>query len=135
MFIRVDLPAPFSPSRAWMVPGAMERSMWSLATRLPKRFVMPCSSRSTRPPHPLYGTGNAEFRPGTPVASRAGNSSISLFVRRLRRALRGHLDGARDDALLDRLQLGLQARRNLAGEVVERRQRHPAVLQRADVVA
>ena len=36
-----------------MVPGAMERSMWSLATRLPKRFVMPCSSRFTRPPHPF----------------------------------------------------------------------------------
>jgi len=28
-----------SPSRAWIRPGATERSMWSLATRLPKRSM------------------------------------------------------------------------------------------------
>src|SRR2546423_14429488 len=44
MFIRVDLPAPFSPSRAWISPGSTTRSMWALATRSPKRLVMPRSS-------------------------------------------------------------------------------------------
>ena len=29
------LPAPFSPSSAWIWPGSTVRSMWSLATRLP----------------------------------------------------------------------------------------------------
>ncbi len=57
MFISVVLPAPFSPSKAWMVPVLTDRSMWSLATRLPKRFVMPCSSRFTRlPPACLVST-------------------------------------------------------------------------------
>jgi hypothetical protein len=32
IFIRVDLPAPFSPTRAWISPSATSRSMWSLAT-------------------------------------------------------------------------------------------------------
>src|SRR2546421_6042971 len=44
MFMRVDLPAPFAPSRAWISPGSTTRSMWSLATRAPKRLVMPRSS-------------------------------------------------------------------------------------------
>ena len=42
-FISVDLPAPFSPSRQWISPGRMSRSMWSLATREPKRLVIPRS--------------------------------------------------------------------------------------------
>ena len=51
MFISVDLPAPFSPSRAWIWPGSTVRSMWSLATRAPNRLVMPLSSSLTvRPP-------------------------------------------------------------------------------------
>ena len=43
-FISVDLPAPFSPRRQWISPGSTVRSMWSLATRAPKRLVMPRSS-------------------------------------------------------------------------------------------
>src|SRR3954469_8442693 len=45
--MRVLLPAPFSPSRQWICPGSMTRSMWSLATRDPKRLVMARSSSFT----------------------------------------------------------------------------------------
>src|SRR5689334_11026299 len=41
MFIRVDLPAPFSPSRAWISPLATTRSIPSLATTPGKRLTMP----------------------------------------------------------------------------------------------
>src|SRR3954470_7023087 len=40
----VDLPAPFSPRRAWTSPGRRSKSTPSLATMRPKRFVMPRSS-------------------------------------------------------------------------------------------
>ena len=43
--MRVDLPAPFSPSRQWIRPGTMSRSMWSLAVRVPNRLVTPRSDR------------------------------------------------------------------------------------------
>src|SRR5699024_394792 len=46
-FIRVDLPAPFSPSREWISPGSTTRSMASLATKAPKVFVIPRSSSFT----------------------------------------------------------------------------------------
>ncbi len=46
-FMSVLLPALFSPSRAWISPGSMTRSMWSLATRDPKTFVIPRSSSFT----------------------------------------------------------------------------------------
>ena len=56
-FIRVDLPAPFSPSRACTSPGSTVRSMWSLATRSPKRLVMPrSSSLSVGLLHPAVAT-------------------------------------------------------------------------------
>src|ERR1700761_6489285 len=46
--MRVDLPAPFSPSRQWISPGSTVRLMWSLATRAPNVFVMPRSSSFMR---------------------------------------------------------------------------------------
>ena len=45
MFISVDLPAPFSPSRQWISPGSTVRSMASLAVKPPNRFVRPRISR------------------------------------------------------------------------------------------
>src|SRR3954447_4744095 len=42
--MRVDLPAPFSPRRAWTSPARRAKSTPSLATMRPKRFVMPRSS-------------------------------------------------------------------------------------------
>src|SRR3712207_6237237 len=47
MFISVVFPAPFSPSRARISPWWMSRSMASLATRAPKRFVTPTIDRTT----------------------------------------------------------------------------------------
>jgi len=40
IFIRVDLPAPFSPSTAWISPGATLREMSLLATTAGYRLVM-----------------------------------------------------------------------------------------------
>src|SRR5687767_7157749 len=44
MRIAVDLPAPFSPTSAWIVPGVTTRCRSSLARTPPKRLVMPLSS-------------------------------------------------------------------------------------------
>src|SRR5436309_7843440 len=40
----VDLPAPFSPTMAWIVPGATARLTRSFASTSPKRLVMSRSS-------------------------------------------------------------------------------------------
>src|SRR5271169_1896866 len=40
----VDLPAPFSPTRAWISPGIIVRSTPSKASVLRKRFVRPLIS-------------------------------------------------------------------------------------------
>ncbi len=40
----VDLPAPFSPSRAWMCPSSIVKLIESLAVRGPNLFVIPRSS-------------------------------------------------------------------------------------------
>ena len=42
--MRVVLPAPFSPSNPWMVPGSTVREMPSLARTVPKYFLIPLSS-------------------------------------------------------------------------------------------
>src|SRR4029079_19656691 len=42
--MRWDLPAPFSPRRAWTSPARRSKSTPSLATMRPKRFVMARSS-------------------------------------------------------------------------------------------
>ena len=44
----VVLPAPFSPSRAWTSPARTSKSIRSLATRSPKRLVMPRSGERRR---------------------------------------------------------------------------------------
>src|SRR4051794_34031538 len=46
MDIRVDLPAPFSPSSASTSPACRSRAMASLATRLPKRLGIPRRRRT-----------------------------------------------------------------------------------------
>src|SRR3954449_6416131 len=43
--IRVDLPAPFSPTSAWTSPGISERETSSSAMTPAKCFVTPCTSR------------------------------------------------------------------------------------------
>src|ERR1044071_7518871 len=42
--MRVDLPAPFSPIRAWISPSAAVRSTWAFASTPGKRLTMPCSA-------------------------------------------------------------------------------------------
>src|SRR3954467_12124488 len=101
--MRVDLPAPFSPSRAWISPGSTTRSMESLATRSPKRLVIPRSSsftgdppclRAARPPrlhHVVRARGVRGGAPAAPVLP-CGTGSLRL-------ARRGDLEGAGDDVL------------------------------------
>src|SRR3954452_8694811 len=48
-FISVDLPAPFSPSRAWISPRRSSRSILSFATSAPKRLVIPSSCSASGP--------------------------------------------------------------------------------------
>ena len=50
IFPSVDLPAPFSPTSAWIDPRAMPRSMSESACTPPKRFETPRASRR-RPVH------------------------------------------------------------------------------------
>src|SRR5438552_14161481 len=121
MFMRVDLPAPFSPSRAWISPGSTTRSMWSLATRSPKRLVMPRSSslRATS----WWGWA---ARPPT-RGGRPGQSGSGL----LRLCRRGDRHLAADDVLLELVELALQVGRYLAVQVVEGRELHTVVGQGA----
>src|SRR5579875_632596 len=100
--------------------------MWSLATRLPKRFVMPRSSSFTGSFPPSAGGGP---RRGPPPAGRC----LPPGAGPLHRALGGRGDLAADDLLLDGLQLGLQAGGDLARPVVERREDGAAIGQRAHV--
>src|SRR5215213_3305611 len=50
MRMAVDLPAPFSPTMAWIVPGATARLTRSLASTSPKRLVISRSSIIAVPP-------------------------------------------------------------------------------------
>src|SRR6266566_7519511 len=93
--------------------------MWSLATRLPKRFVMPLSSSFTGASLPWRA------RPGHMPSAHTG----------LDGALGGCLDRPANNALFHLRKLGLQGRRHLAGEIVVRGKGNPAVRERADVVA
>src|SRR5436190_14562130 len=62
MRMAVDLPAPFSPTMAWIVPGSTLMLTWSLARTAPKRFVILRSSNTesdqrpkTKSQRPLFG--------------------------------------------------------------------------------
>ena len=93
-FIRVDLPAPFSPRRQWISPGSTTRSMWSLATRLPNRLVIPRSSSFMLQ---ILVSGRARARGGT-TNGEAGRPASPSALRVLAREV--GLDGDRsvDDA-------------------------------------
>src|SRR5215216_4091783 len=47
MFINVDLPAPFSPSSAWISPFLRSKFTWSFARTPGNFFVMPFASSTT----------------------------------------------------------------------------------------
>src|SRR5215469_4061665 len=128
-FISVVLPAPFSPSRARISPGWTTRSMWSLATRLPKRFVIPRNSSFTGS-HPPADSGQCPRPlPGTLTSLTV----TSWLLPWLHRALGLRRDLTGDDRRLDRPELGLELRGDLGRPEVVRRQHGPAVGERADV--
>src|SRR5690606_20942187 len=124
-FINVLLPAPFSPSSAWISPGSTTRSTWSLATSEPNRLVTPFNSSLTVTP-----SGGRDRDPDG--RTRRGHDPDVSTGLGLGWGLQ--LDLAVDDVLLDLLELLLQIGRNLAVVLVERGQPDAVVLQRADVV-
>src|SRR5262245_10193689 len=92
------------------------------------------------PPHGRARKGGADGRPPLPGSNRteylgpagsAGPRYLTLGCLRLR--LRGDDDLAGDDVRLDLVDLGLQLGRDLAVELVERRQPGAVVLQGPDV--
>src|SRR5215469_10408503 len=105
--------------------------MWSLATRLPKRLVMPRSS-SFNGSHPPPVTVSV---PGPWPGDTDQLDRTSSLVPRLHRALGGGLDRAVDDLLLQGLEFALERRGDLARPVVEGPKHGPAVGERADVAA
>src|SRR5690349_2377757 len=97
METRVDLPAPFSPSNASTSPCASSREMASLASRAPKRLVMPCSRR----------TGDVMPAPPPQPSPGGGGSELPLPCRRLRlRVVHLHRELAVQDGLFLVLHLG-----------------------------
>ena len=59
IFIRVDLPAPFSPTRAWISPGSTASEMRSLARTPGNRLVIPASSTTAAMSEAGAATGAA----------------------------------------------------------------------------
>src|SRR5258706_14316364 len=74
MFIKVDLPAPFSPSKAWTSPGRTSRSMASLATRPGNSLVIPTSS-TFGPAAPADCAAGAAKATGPAIPSSGGFQS------------------------------------------------------------
>src|SRR5581483_10119190 len=113
MFISVDFPAPFSPSRAWTSPARRSKSTWSSATMPGKRFVMPRSSRTVSPltgaivgRKPAWSAGNRRGRNRPPPSPSSVVSAPLLQEARERRpGSHRHLDLARDDLRLERVHL------------------------------
>src|SRR6516165_3435284 len=70
---RVVLPAPFSPSRAWISPGSTSNATRSFATTPGKRLVMPRAARA--------GTAAAPPGPGSGQAGPVSGLAGSVFIR------------------------------------------------------
>jgi hypothetical protein len=66
----VDLPAPFSPSSAWISAGNRSRSIESLARKVPYRLTMPIACSSGSCASEFAGDGSSMMRSReTPVDS------------------------------------------------------------------
>ena len=93
-FISVDLPAPFSPSRAWTSPAATSRETSVSARTGPKRLEICVSTiRGCR-----VGTGSSgfdgEFEFGHFRVSVAGRANLDVrFRAEIRRSARNRLPG------------------------------------------
>src|SRR5215217_6193485 len=116
----VDLPAPFSPSSAWISPCLSSKSIALFATSEPKRLVIPRSSRAGASPDIgsvlTAGPGLLDLR--RDVGDLAGLDLLHHLVDLLLvlRALRGDLAEA-DAARLD-VEDGVRAA--LEGAVLDR---------------
>ena len=79
-FISVVLPAPFSPTRAWMLPRPTAKSTPSFATKAPNRLVMPtistARSREAKrgPPYLI------DLTPALPLATSAAACLTPAFT-------------------------------------------------------
>src|SRR6185503_15002283 len=125
MFISVVLPAPFSPSSAWISPGRTSRSMPSLATTPGYRFTIPRISRArggafsvtsqapnlSRSVGISAGAGVCDARPGVVLPSVSwGPSSLVRVEEALAQAL------ARIQASLQGLERGVDLGLDLRGD-------------------
>src|SRR3954462_7273752 len=95
MLISVDLPAPFSPSKACTSPRRRSKSMWSLASTPGNCFVIPRSSSTG-----AASTVRLNNRAGPEARSVQPMCQVLLARDRQRR-----LDLAGDDLLLQRVDL------------------------------
>src|SRR5690606_5308024 len=122
------LPAPFSPSSPSTSPARIVRFTSELATTLPNRLVMPRSSMSTvsqpREPRGTRTRGPASGWPAARVARR------SLFMGPAGLAAALDVDGTVDDALSERVELGLEVGGHRVLELVERCEADAARFQR-----
>ena len=79
MFISVLLPAPFSPSRAWISPGRIDRSMPSLATTPGKRLLMPRISRAGATARAAI-SGSIVIPPAARSAAAVAGSGVAAVI-------------------------------------------------------
>src|SRR5919206_2716717 len=129
MFISVDLPAPFSPSRACTSPLRRSKSTWSSATTPGKRFVMPRISRTVdaSTAQRILRRRGAPFAVKSVPERRGAGSSPAPRSREMRLRLRRQLELARDDLALDRVHLRDELLRHGRIDLAEA---HAAVLER-----
>src|SRR3712207_3340916 len=118
MFIKVDLPAPFSPTMPWIDPAGTTRSISRLAWTAPKRLSIPRSSTAggTTP-------GSGATVPGGAI----GPAALSLLL--LGRVVVLDLELAVDDRLLGLVDLGLDLGPQHLAVVLVHRVADPLLLQ------
>src|SRR6478736_869062 len=114
MFIRVDLPAPFSPSSACTSPSSSSKWTWSLARTPGNCFVIPRSSRTGVVPDMRRDSLTEKKEAGTWPASPLCRRAVPLLE------LVRHLDLAGLDLTLQLRKPRLVGRRDLRADLAER---------------
>src|SRR6266576_4736418 len=105
-FMRVDLPAPFSPTRAWISPGITSREAPLRATQSPKVFSMPSIRMAGRGGGKGEGRWRKKESPEVELLHRVPLPP-SLFPLPSSRAR--HFNPSRNDLLLQLLDPGVRA--------------------------
>src|ERR1700752_1677592 len=121
MLIKVDLPAPFSPTMPWIEPRAIATVTARLAWTAPKSLSMPISSTA----------GAAAAAGAEPTRAPAASSDDGMPGLRagVVFGVVVPLDRAADDVLLRRLDLGLHVGRDQRLVVVVERPAHALLLE------